>query len=106
MSQVADEATSSLGTGLTYLNARYYDPVASRFISPEPMLDVMDPNTLDPYRYADINRVGFTDATGLWSCPSGAGHDACIATRDSTSGMKTAQQAFRQYMNEMKGTHG
>ncbi len=31
LSQVADEATSSLGTGLTYLNARYYDPLTSRF---------------------------------------------------------------------------
>ena len=65
LSQVADEATTSLGTGLTYLNARYYDPVASRFISPDPLLDVMDPKTLDPYRYAENNPVFYTDATGL-----------------------------------------
>ena len=65
LSQVADEATSSLGTGLTYLNARYYDPVTSRFLSPDPMLDVMDPKTLDPYRYAENNPVFYTDATGL-----------------------------------------
>ena len=64
-SQVADEATSSLGTGLTYLNARYYDSVASRFISPDPLLDVMDPKTLDPYRYAENNPVFYTDASGL-----------------------------------------
>ena len=61
LSQAADEATTNLGTGLTYLNARYYDPVASRFISPDPLLDVMDPKTLDPYRYAENNPVGFTD---------------------------------------------
>ena len=65
LSQVADEATTNLGTGLTYLNARYYDPVASRFISPDPMLDVMDPKTLDPYRYAENNPVFYSDASGL-----------------------------------------
>ena len=65
LSQVADEATSSLGTGLTYLNARYYDPVASRFISPDPLLDVMDPKTLDPYRYANNNPISSSDPSGL-----------------------------------------
>ena len=65
LSQVADEASTNLGTGLTYLNARYCDPVASRFISPDPMLDVMDPKTLDPYRYAENNPVSYADATGL-----------------------------------------
>ena len=77
LSQVADEATSSLGTGLTYLNARYYDPVASRFISPDPMLDVMDPKTLDPYRYAENNPVSYSDPTGLWSCLSDPTHQGC-----------------------------
>ena len=82
LSQVADEATSSLGTGLTYLNARYYDPVTSRFLSPDPKLDVMDPKTLDPYRYAGNNPVFYSDTTGLWECPSGAGYDACIAMQN------------------------
>ena len=77
LSQVADEATSSLGTGLTYLNARYYDPVASRFISPDPLLDVMDPKTLDPYRYAENNPVFYTDATGL-SAESVCGQYGCV----------------------------
>ena len=77
LSQVADEATSSLGTGLTYLNARYYDPLTSRFLSPDPMLDVMDPKTLDPYRYAENNPVFYSDPTGLWSCLSDPTHQGC-----------------------------
>ena len=67
LSQVADEDTASLGTGLTYLNARYYDPVASRFKSPDALLDVMDPKTLDPYRYAENNPVLYTDVSGLYA---------------------------------------
>jgi RHS repeat-associated protein len=63
--RVVGTGASSTGTGLTYLNARYYDPATSRFISPDPLMNPGDPKTLDPYRYADNNPVVFTDATGL-----------------------------------------
>ena len=53
------------GTGLTYLNARYYDPALGRFLSPDPLMNPGDPRTLDPYRYADNNPIVYTDATGL-----------------------------------------
>jgi len=59
LNQIADT------TGLTYLNARYYDPVLGRFLSPDPVLKPLDPRTLDPYRYADNNPVMFVDPTGL-----------------------------------------
>jgi RHS repeat-associated protein len=63
--RVVGTGATSTGTGLTYLNARYYDPATSRFISPDPLMNPGDPKTLDPYRYADNNPVVFTDATGL-----------------------------------------
>jgi len=52
-------------TGLTYLNARYYDPELLRFLSPDPLMDPGDPRTLDAYRYGENNPVAFTDASGL-----------------------------------------
>ncbi|NTW39614.1 MAG: RHS repeat-associated core domain-containing protein [Cellulomonadaceae bacterium] len=69
LGQVEDRvsADGATGTGLTYLNARYYDPATSRFISPDPLMNPGDPKTLDPYRYADNNPVVFTDASGLCS---------------------------------------
>ncbi len=63
--RIEGTGASSTGTGLTYLNARYYDPVLSRFLSPDPLMNPGDPRTLDPYRYADNNPVVFTDASGL-----------------------------------------
>jgi len=63
LNQVSDEED----TGLIYLNARYYDPVLSRFVSPDPLMNPKDPRTLDPYRYADNNPISFTDASGLCS---------------------------------------
>jgi RHS repeat-associated protein len=77
LNQVSDESD----TGLIYLNARYYDPVLSRFISPDPLMNPSDPRTLDPYRYADNNPVLFSDAGGLAaSCGglSGAASEACL----------------------------
>ncbi|GIG55599.1 RHS repeat-associated core domain-containing protein [Demequina activiva] len=60
LGQVEDDTT-----GLTYLNARYYDPAVGRFLSPDPLMSPGDPRTLDPYRYADNNPVSYTDASGL-----------------------------------------
>ena len=66
LSQIADEDPTAGGTGLTYLNARYYDPVASRFITPDPPMNPSDPKTLDPYRYSENNPVFYSDASGLF----------------------------------------
>ncbi len=65
LNQVSDGTSTDGGTGLIYLNARYYDPVLSRFLSPDPVMNPTDPRTLDPYRYADNNPVLFADAAGM-----------------------------------------
>jgi len=67
LNQVTDETD----TGLVYLNARYYDPVLSRFVSPDPLMKPSDPSTLDPYLYAGNNPVTYSDASGL--CYTGPG---------------------------------
>ena len=59
-------------TGLTYLNARYYDPVLSRFLSPDPLMNPGDPRTLDAYMYSSDNPVLYTDASGLRQDVGGA----------------------------------
>ncbi len=80
LSQVTDEATDTagtLGTGLTYLNARYYDPVTARFLTPDPLMNLADPRTLDPYMYAADNPVLFQDASGLCYEFAGSERAAC-----------------------------
>jgi RHS repeat-associated protein len=74
------------GTGLTYLNARYYDPMLGRFLSPDPLMDPGDPRTLDPYRYADNNPIVYSDATGLRPDCSGLSGDALRGCRDGYKG--------------------
>ena len=36
-----------------------------RFLTPDPLGNLFDPTTLDPYRYADNNPVEFSDSSGL-----------------------------------------
>ncbi|WP_161677924.1 RHS repeat-associated core domain-containing protein [Pannonibacter tanglangensis] len=59
-------------TGLTYLNARYYDPILARFVSP----DWFDPTQqgvgTNRYAYAANNPILFKDPSGNDSFVSGS----------------------------------
>ncbi|WP_282097467.1 polymorphic toxin type 10 domain-containing protein [Pannonibacter phragmitetus] len=51
-------------TGLTYLNARYYDPILARFISPD-WFDPTQPGVgTNRYAYAANNPVAYKDPSG------------------------------------------
>ncbi|WIX79247.1 RHS repeat-associated core domain-containing protein [Amycolatopsis carbonis] len=52
-------------SGLTHLGAREYDPVTGAFISPDPLLDPMNPLHLNAYTYGFDNPIANTDPTGL-----------------------------------------
>ena len=52
-------------TGLTYMKARYYDPVAMRFISPDPVyVDLVTGGNFNRYWYANNNPYTFIDPDG------------------------------------------
>jgi RHS repeat-associated protein len=53
-------------TGLTHLGAREYDPANGRFISVDPVLDGIDPQSWNGYSYSGNNPVAHSDPTGLW----------------------------------------
>lgn len=54
-------------TGLLYYGARYYDPAAGRFISPDTLIpDPSDPLDYNRYLYARGNPLKYNDPTGHW----------------------------------------
>jgi RHS repeat-associated protein len=59
------------GTGLNYLNARYYNGVTGRFTSQDPMFWTLpkellsDPQQLNAYAYARNNPITMSDPSGL-----------------------------------------
>ncbi len=62
------------GSGLEYLNARYYDPQLGRFLSHDPqfwpvLIDnlLIDPQQLNSYSYSRNNPIVLSDPTGLSS---------------------------------------
>ena len=65
--------------GLTYLNARFYDPLLARFVQPDP-LDPITPGVgTNRYAYAANDPINRMDPEGLRYDPSG-GWDGGIVT--------------------------
>jgi RHS repeat-associated protein len=53
------------GSGLLYLNARYYHPKIGRFVSPDAIIqDLHDPMAWSAYVYCRANPLGFVDPSG------------------------------------------
>jgi RHS repeat-associated protein len=51
--------------GLYHMRARYYDPATARFLTRDPVWPVVDdPESLNPYQYANRNPLQFVDETG------------------------------------------
>ncbi|WP_157856480.1 MULTISPECIES: ricin-type beta-trefoil lectin domain protein [Streptomyces] len=69
-------AVNDPGSGLVHMGARQYDPALGRFLSVDPVLDLSDPQHLNPYAYGRNNPVMFPDPTGLWWGWSDWGHAA------------------------------
>jgi RHS repeat-associated protein len=69
-------------TELSYLNARYYDPNLYRFISPDPLYDTTNPQTVNPYSYGVSNPVAFSDPSGMIPLECATGEIECRHTGD------------------------
>ncbi|HEU0277631.1 MAG TPA: RHS repeat-associated core domain-containing protein [Rhodanobacteraceae bacterium] len=52
------------GTGLVYMQQRYYDPVAGRFLSVDPVAVTADGGGFNRYWYANDNPYRYTDPNG------------------------------------------
>jgi RHS repeat-associated protein len=56
------------GVGLTFMGARWYDPVTGRFASVDPVVqDAFDPAASHPYAYARNDPVQYVDPTGAFA---------------------------------------
>ncbi|MCF3945758.1 RHS repeat-associated core domain-containing protein [Acidiphilium iwatense] len=52
--------------GLINMNARVYDPLTGRFMSPDPVIQqIYNLQNLNPYSYVDNNPLSITDPTGM-----------------------------------------
>ncbi len=57
----------SAGTALSYMEARYYDPISGRFLSPDPVhVDQATGGNFNRYAYANNSPYKFVDPDGQW----------------------------------------
>ncbi|MFJ5234794.1 RHS repeat-associated core domain-containing protein [Kitasatospora sp. NPDC088391] len=94
--------TKDDATGLTNLGARQYDPRTGRFINPDPLLEVGDPQQWNGYAYSNNDPVNNSDPSGLMcvhGAPGGSLHRGaggrCNAIINDTSNNCT--QSYCQY---------
>ncbi|MFE4656516.1 polymorphic toxin-type HINT domain-containing protein [Streptomyces hydrogenans] len=81
-------------TGLTHIGAREYDPTLGRFISVDPLMDIAESQTMNPYAYGNNSPITFSDPSGLASC-DGAGD--CRAPMQ-TEGKDSFEQVVDDYV--------
>ncbi|MFJ1754566.1 polymorphic toxin-type HINT domain-containing protein [Kitasatospora sp. NPDC088134] len=62
-------------TGLTNLGAREYQPATGRFLSPDPVIGLGNPQQWNAYAYSNNDPVGSSDPTGRYTCRNG--HEGC-----------------------------
>ncbi|MFD7656788.1 RHS repeat-associated core domain-containing protein [Actinosynnema sp. NPDC059797] len=82
--------TEDSSTDLTLLSERFYDPSIGRFISPDPALDLRNPQWMNSYAYAGDNPVSRMDPSGLASCSS-AKKTNCMPDADALRGRQKNQ---------------
>jgi len=105
--------TSSIGytgkiddadTGLTYMNARYYDPRIGRFLSPDPMTFIDGgPAFFSRYTYAHNNPYAYIDPTGAIPLPVMIGLGALAVMGNNAhylSGQIPQRQSLKARMRE------
>jgi RHS repeat-associated protein len=79
---------NDIDTGLVYMQQRYYDPVAGRFLSLDPKLtDVNSGGGFNRYVYANSNPYRYTDPDGRDACE---GQSARICIRSDTYNERTS----------------
>jgi RHS repeat-associated protein len=84
-------------SGMFYMQARWYDPGAGRFLSVDPVIRTqMNPQSANAYSYAENNPTNGIDPTGMhilgWTGPSGrlAGHSGFSDSVDTEANQPTA----------------
>jgi RHS repeat-associated protein len=89
-------------SGLSYLNARYYNPAQGQFISEDPVFlgapsqqNLQDPQSLDAYSYSEDNPIVKSDPSGRCL------EDGCVIEAAATFGFVggVADQAFNDYQS-------
>ena len=64
-------------TNLVYMQQRYYDPEAGRFLSVDPVAADGSGGSFNRYEYAEDNPYRYTDPFGLYSCGSKVSSGDC-----------------------------
>ncbi|WP_435132261.1 RHS repeat-associated core domain-containing protein [Actinacidiphila sp. bgisy144] len=94
--------TADLATGLTNLGAREYNPTLGRFLNPDPLRTITDPQQWNGYAYSDNNPVNSSDSTGQMLDGDGAG-DGVTRTSGGSTGASAGDEVTEESTDNLTG---
>ena len=83
-------------TNLVYMQQRYYDPEAGRFLSTDPVRADGGGGSFNRYEYAEDNPYRFTDPTGMCTGTHICDGDLAVSTGAYTTGAADVPLAMQQ----------
>ncbi|MEU8377528.1 RHS repeat-associated core domain-containing protein [Micromonospora sp. NPDC048894] len=92
-------------TGLTHLGAREYDPTLGKFISLDPVMDLLDPQQSNGYTYSNNSPVTLSDPSGLkFEEESGAEYNKRLLKHRAKQKAEEKKRAdnFIKYLNNVR----
>ncbi|MGH2914361.1 MAG: RHS repeat-associated core domain-containing protein, partial [Solirubrobacteraceae bacterium] len=88
-------------SGLLYMRARYYDPTAGQFVTPDPL----EPITQKPYAYAADDPIDASDPQGLCGSLSSWGNFWANCGTDAVNAPSSAWNATGGQVGHYLGSH-
>ncbi len=102
-------------TNLVYMQQRYYDPEAGRFLSTDPVQADGGGGSFNRYEYANDNPYRYTDPFGLYACGSDVSKGDCASIdmfvgkiNDSLKGLSKNSSDYKALsaVSKFLGTNG
>jgi len=95
-------------TGLTYMQARYYDPVVSRFLSHDPedfLSQELNPGFFNRYMYVENNPINMIDPTGMAGCADMGGQGLSGTCFDASNFRTQDEKGFLGLFTKKANDH-
>jgi len=93
-------------TDLYRMGARVYNAKRGRFLTPDPVRDMLEPQSMDPYTYASQNPLRYVDPTGSTPAEAAEGNSFWFDAGSFVNGVASAGSTLSDWVTDGFGNSG